>query len=138
MKLYVSGPITGVPNNNEESFNEATEQLLALGHVPINPLALDDIEGHSPDWNWNLRRDIKYLMDCDGLCLLTNWELSTGARLEVVIAKSLDYKIYRLSNNELVEEHVALDVELTPLIPSYLWAYHEKINTWTGLEGANW
>lgn len=122
MKIYISGPITGQPNRNAEAFSSAKMRLKALGHSSINPLDLDYIEDFGDDWYLNLRRDLKYLVSCDALLLLPGWEESRGAKLEIIVALQLDMPLYNFDDHgELILEHVALDYELTPLIPSYLW-----------------
>lgn len=121
MKIYISGPITGQPNKNRSAFEHATEFLLAQGHIPFNPLTLELFEDYGDDWNKNMRRDLKYLTECDALFLLPGWESSKGATLEVVVAQNLSMNLYRCENNKLVREHVAVDCEVTPLIPSNLW-----------------
>ncbi len=122
MKFYISGPITGMPNRNEEAFDKAAKIIREVDPSAVNPLELDFASDTDLSWNECLRRDIKYLMDCDAVLLLQGWEVSKGARLEVMIAKKLDMPFFRLNDNdELVEEHVAVDVEITPMTVSYTW-----------------
>lgn len=122
MKIYVSGPITGIPNKNREVFNSTAERLRSLGHEALNPFDLEAIDNYGDDWTLNMRRDLQYLVDCESLCLLPGWEESKGARLEVIVALGLGLKLYRLTDsNELLQEYVVTDTEIVPLIPSYLW-----------------
>jgi len=128
MKIYISGPISGVEDKNRKAFRDASNFLLSEGHIPINPIDLDDVDPCTDDWCAYMRRDIKYLVDCDAILLLPRWEESRGAKLEVIVAQTLDMKMYRLLNKKLVREHVAVDTELTPLIPSYCWQGNEETN----------
>ena len=41
MKIYISGQISGMPNNNFEAFREAEENIAEKGHVAINPHTVD-------------------------------------------------------------------------------------------------
>ena len=52
MKLYIAGPITGVPDY-EERFKKAEEDLKAMGHTVINPVkdkgfTYKEIHRHGP------------------------------------------------------------------------------------------
>ena len=91
-KLYLSGPMTGLPNLNREAFTKAAKALRAEGYAVINPPELDRNEPQR-SWEGCLQRDIKYLMKCNAVALLPNWKKSRGASLEVYIAKALKYEI---------------------------------------------
>ena len=70
----------------------------------------------------NLRRDIALLTKCDTLLLLKGWELSYGARTELMIADSLQMRIVRLtSDDELKEVMIAVDTTLSYVVPSIYW-----------------
>lgn len=90
MKLYISGPITGVPNY-QENFIKAETILKQAGHEVINPCAvvLDD----SAIWEDYMKADIPLMLMCDGVAVLPGWEASAGARLEVDIAQRLNVSI---------------------------------------------
>lgn len=99
MKLYVSGPMTSVgpPTWNHPAFHKAAYELRCAGYRVVNPAELDDTT--VPDWdkqehNWYLRRDLKALVDCNGIVLLPNWERSKGARLELHVAQELDMRVF--------------------------------------------
>lgn len=92
-KLYLSGPMTGVPDLNRPAFNAAAKALRAKGYIVVNPPELDK---HNPQRSWEgcLRRDIVELMGCSLIATLPNWRKSRGATLEVFIGKALKYKIH--------------------------------------------
>jgi len=79
---YLSGPITGYPNHNTEEFTTQATFLRSNGKRIINPCALP----HLPSWKANLKRDIKRLMNCEGIFVLKGWQASKGAVLEVFLA----------------------------------------------------
>lgn len=92
MRLYIAGPMTGLPEHNLPAFAEAEQQLLAAGYKVINPgFRGDDI----PGWVWAdyLRADLALLLACDGVALLPGWESSRGARLEAHVAEQLDMAV---------------------------------------------
>lgn len=90
--IYLSGPMTGLPNLNRDTFNKAAKALRAKGYKVINPPELDK---NNPQRSWEgcLRRDITELMKCNKIATLPNWKKSRGANLEVYIAKALKYAI---------------------------------------------
>ena len=122
MKIYVSGPISGIENRNIDAFNAMGEKLRSLGHEVINPFELDT-PGFNPEGCWfkYLKRDLAQLLYCDAVCLLPGWEESKGARLEVVVARNLELPLYRMQNDKLIEELVAVDVDVVPMFPSHIW-----------------
>lgn len=114
MKLYVAGPMTGIPQFNFPVFDEATKTLRDAGHTIITPSELDNPETRkqaldSPDgapgsgtsngetWGDFLARDVKLLADepdLDGIACLPGWTGSRGARLEVFVALLCKKKIF--------------------------------------------
>ena len=86
MRLYLSGPMTGKPDNNRTAFTKAAAHLRWLGHIVVSPSELDRKSAKSPTtWGAYLGRDIQILADSklDGIVLLPGWEKSNGARLEL-------------------------------------------------------
>ena len=123
MKFYISGPISSYPEGNKPCFDATAKAVRQLGHVAVNPWDLDLIEPHGDEWVKNMRRDIRYLVDCDGVVLLPNWEESKGARLEVLIASRLKMSFFYISgycvNRKLSPVPVTVDdAEITALVDS--------------------
>lgn len=83
-RVYISGPMTGLPDLNFPAFFQAESLLGSLGFIPLNPATLHDNSDAS--WEDCMRVDIKALCDCDAIALLPGWERSQGAQLEVHIA----------------------------------------------------
>lgn len=93
MKVYISGPVTGLPlEEAERAFNEAETTILKKGHEPVNPLK-NGLPG-SATWHEHMRVDIKMLLDCQAIFMLEGWEQSDGARLEWMIAFRLGFKFF--------------------------------------------
>lgn len=91
MKVYISGQISG--RSAEETagaFYEAALKLESQGYTPVSPYMGD--EGKT--WGEYMRRDIKLLMDCDGIFMLSGWSVSRGANIERELAKSLGFSIF--------------------------------------------
>lgn len=87
MKLYVAGPMTGLPEYNLPAFATAAAELGALNYEAVNP----GRHGADPAFTWAdyMRRGLVDLVGCDGVALLPGWERSRGAALEVHVANAL-------------------------------------------------
>jgi hypothetical protein len=93
MKLYVSGPMTGIPEWNFPAFQAASDTLRAAGYEVIDPSRHGAGAG---TWESYLRRDLVEMLDCDGVALLPGWQGSKGANLEVFVAEALSMPIRNL------------------------------------------
>lgn len=92
-KLYLSGPMTNVPLNNEPAFSKAAKALRKKGYTVISPPELDRVSKHRT-WEGYLRRDLSFLVKCDAVATLPNWKKSRGANLEVYVAKALSMPVH--------------------------------------------
>lgn len=107
MRIYICGPMTGLPNNNFPAFNAAARRLRDEGHFVINPVELSamfgtpdeladsfaayyDPSGCSGDDDGIaenvMAADLAALRSCDTILLLKGWENSRGARTELRVA----------------------------------------------------
>lgn len=86
-RIYVSGPMTGLPNYNFDAFNEASKKLRELGWVVSNPADHGLVDGATREDY--LRYDAAQLVSCSTVFLLPDWDKSDGARWEVSIATKL-------------------------------------------------
>lgn len=89
--VYISGPMTGLPEFNFPAFNAKAAELRAAGHDVINPT--EHGEDGCTEWHEFLRKDIRLLMDCYAIHMLPGWENSKGARLELHIARELGMRV---------------------------------------------
>jgi Domain of unknown function (DUF4406) len=100
-RLYIAGPMTGIPQFNFPAFHAAAKALRAEGFEVISPAEEDGPEigaaaMQSQDgqldanskiagqtWGDLLSRDVKIVADkVDGVAFLPGWARSKGARLE--------------------------------------------------------
>lgn len=95
-KIYISGPMTGLPEFNFPAFNAEAERLRGLGYEVINPAELNSDPTKS--WHQCMRNNFKYLFDCDTLALLDGWLSSAGAQLEMHVAHRVGMEIVFSSN----------------------------------------
>jgi hypothetical protein len=89
--VYISGPMSNVPEHNFPAFNAAAERLKRAGLVVINPADKGIVYG----WTWEdyLRWDIREITACDGIAVLPGWVDSRGAWLEVTVARALSMPV---------------------------------------------
>ena len=90
-KIYLSGPMTGKPNNNSGFFNAEAERLRALGYGVVNPAEIN--VNTALTWEEYLKADLKQMLDCDTIAFLPGWLRSRGARLEHRVARELSFNI---------------------------------------------
>ena len=91
IKIYISGPMTGIKDYNYPAFNSAEKELKIMGYKTFNPARIKS----DKDWTWQdyMRECIKALPDCDKIYMLKGWENSKGAKIERSIAKTLGIEI---------------------------------------------
>lgn len=95
MRLYIAGPMTGLPEFNYPAFFAAADLLAEVGIESINPARTEGREGMS-EWRDFMRASLRDLADCDGIVLLPGWQNSRGAAMEYRIGLDLDLPVKRL------------------------------------------
>lgn len=98
-KVYIAGPMSGYPEFNYPAFREAETALIEKGYHAISPVRAGDLNSDGTalyDHAWYLRRDLRLLLDAEGIAMLPGWENSQGAVLEhtVAVALKLDIREY--------------------------------------------
>ncbi len=110
-KLYLSGPMTGLPNFNFDEFNRVALELREDGYTVINP-AENDGGDQSKPWAYYLKKDlIQLLQDSNAIAVLPGWEKSEGASLEVHVAKKLGYPIYDANTRKPYRETILQEAQ---------------------------
>jgi hypothetical protein len=91
MRIYISGPMTGLKDLNFPAFNAEAQRLRAMGHDVVNPAEINPDSAMT--WAQCMRRDIAELTTCDTLAMLPGWQNSSGAQLEMHFAHRLGMTI---------------------------------------------
>ncbi|MFM5440158.1 DUF4406 domain-containing protein [Aeromonas enteropelogenes] len=97
VKVYVAGPMTGLPEFNRPAFFAAEAHLKELGAVVMNPAILPDGFSHDA----YMRIAIPMLMECEAVAFLPGWQQSKGARQEFTRAHSFGLDLYQLGIGEV-------------------------------------
>lgn len=88
-RIYICGPMTGLPDENRPAFDAAAARLRACG-----------LNVHSPSetprgltWEQYMRLGLAELVKCTGIAVLPGWDRSRGACLEVQVATDLGLRV---------------------------------------------
>jgi hypothetical protein len=90
-RIYIAGPMTGLPEYNFPAFNAAAKLLRAAGWHVENPAEHGHVEGAG--WSDYLRWDLTRIATVSTMYLLPGWKKSKGARLEVTVARELGIEL---------------------------------------------
>lgn len=113
MKLYLAGPISGIPLFNFPAFHAAEESLNAKGHEVFSPARMTEFQ-HGADFasryptgdtiaakcnGFDLRKAMAWNLmaicnEVDALALLPGWSKSNGTAVEIAVAKYLGIPAY--------------------------------------------
>lgn len=91
MRVYLSGPMTGMPDLNFPAFNRYAQSLREAGYEVVNPAEINP-DGEK-SWQACMRADLAALLTCDALALLPGWMESAGAHLEMHVAHRVGIEI---------------------------------------------
>lgn len=102
MRVYIAGPMTGLPDFNRAAFKVEAARLEDAGHVAVDPSTTDprhagpclggpvvskrDHAGHLHHYGCWLRASLARMLTCRRVVMLPGWEASNGATLEHAIA----------------------------------------------------
>lgn len=95
MRIYIAGPMSGLPEYNYPAFNSAAEELRRQGHEVENPA--ENPEPPCKSWAGYMRMAVAQLVRCEVVALLPGWETSKGASVEHRLAHDLGLKVLPVS-----------------------------------------
>lgn len=128
MKVYIAGPMSGIPQFNIPKFFRVASILKENGFYPVNPAELDGdsgllvaslknltgdptkTEGFSNGfdetvWAQVLGRDVELVLSkVEGIVLLEGWQKSKGARIEAFCALTQGLHFYLWQDDDLHKE----------------------------------
>lgn len=98
MKVYIAGPMSGLPNFNRAAFNHAHFHLWSKGHIVLNPARLPDglTQGEYMDIC------LAMLRCADAIYMLEGWEHSAVPERRMRWPRSLKLK---LSSRKRIAPH---------------------------------
>jgi len=108
--IYLSGPMTGIPEFNGPAFKHYAEKYRALGFKVVSPFEMDEGD-HGKPYRHYLCRDMAALLGPEGVSriyMLPSWEKSRGARLELHAAGAVGIAAYDAETGEEMENPYVL------------------------------
>jgi nucleoside 2-deoxyribosyltransferase len=127
MRVYIAGPMSGIPLYNFPEFDRVAAEWRALGHDVASPA--DITRGlywerfgrqYNPatdraEWGDEItcelfERDLAAVCQSDALVLLTGWNQSRGARMEITVACALGKAFYSASSSTPLTIEMATSV----------------------------
>lgn len=85
-RVYISGGMSGIPNF-EKNFNRAENYLKVFDYFPFNPLKWNkSMIDYELSYLEMMKIDLTYLLMCDTIYMLKDWEQSEGACAELYVA----------------------------------------------------
>lgn len=91
-RVYLSGPMSGIADNNFPAFAEWAARLRSQGLDVVSPAEIQE----SGTWELCLRADLRELVTCDAIALMPGWESSRGANLELHVAHRVGMEVIHL------------------------------------------
>lgn len=92
--VYISGPMTGLPDYGRKSFYEAQKILEREGYLVLNPATMP----LGMRYEQYMAISIVMLQQADYICMLPGWEYSKGARAERAYADSVRIRSFLLAD----------------------------------------
>ena len=87
-RIYIAGPMTGLPEHNFPAFHTAADRLRQAGWDVVNPAENFGGRRDLPRASY-IRADVALLIECHAMALLPGWAESRGAKLEYLLAREL-------------------------------------------------
>ena len=95
MRIYISGPITGIEMDVAyRKFSNAEWKIDRLGHIPVNPFKIGFVLPRDFQHHEYIDVDMAILKHTDAILLLEGWENSKGCTQEFSYACRNDMPIY--------------------------------------------
>lgn len=107
--VYLSGPMSGIADNNFPAFNDWASKLRAQGYDVVSPAEIQE----AGSWELCLRADLRELCTCDAIALMPGWENSKGANLELHVAHRLGMAVMHLPLQFDLVQHLRRQMEFS-------------------------
>lgn len=106
--IYLAGPMNGIPEFNFPAFHQVQAFLESLDWRVLSPARENEENGWEDGTDHEtatvtgkahanyLRRDIKLILQSDAIALLPGWGNSSGANIELCVARALGLRVYMI------------------------------------------
>jgi hypothetical protein len=113
-RVYIAGPMTGLPEFNYPAFHAAAGRIRHAGLEPVSPAESFGGRTDLPRCEY-IRADVKLLAGCDAVAMLSGWEDSRGANLEYLLARELCLPVLDAETLKPLGKAPVPDVRLHPV-----------------------
>ena len=110
-RIYIAGPMTGLPEHNFPAFHAAAARLREAGWEAVNPAENFGGRTDLPRETY-LRADVALLVACEAIAVLPGWDESRGAKLEYLIACELGMMVLDAETLQPPEHPTEADILL--------------------------
>ena len=90
VKVYIAGPMSGLPEYNYPAFYAGEELLCKQGLNPQNPARNPEQE----NWQGYMKQAIAMMLQCEAVYFLPGWGRSPGALIEFGLAKNIGMTVF--------------------------------------------
>src|SRR2546422_1769531 len=109
MKIYLAGPMRGIPNLNREAFVPWARRLREAGFTVFSPAEREEDEPQTVDFLAEARvkgspsrlamsEELAWIcMEADAVALMPGWEKSKGSIAEKAVAEALGLEVIYLA-----------------------------------------
>lgn len=91
--VYLSGPMTGLPDYNRSAFNLRAEAFRAAGYTVNNPAEISVEHGLGKSYGFYFKRAMQQLLQSDVVYVFGDITQSKGAQTEINVAKMAEIPV---------------------------------------------
>ena len=92
MRLYLAGPMSGLPQHNYPAFHRWAAAIRGMGHFVCNPAELNPI---NVSYGQALSVDLAWIIaHAEGVVFMDGWDNSKGCAVEHALARALDLPVF--------------------------------------------
>lgn len=108
-KIYLSAPISAYvttadgEQERREYFKGYADKLEAVGYKVFNPM--ENGLPFNAEHEEHMKKDIRELLKCDAIVMLSGWQLSKGCKTEWEVAKAVGLRVLYESDLAAVLEY---------------------------------
>lgn len=111
MRIYLAGPMRGLPNFNLEAFDQAEKRWTEAGWEVFSPAALIRVMPYDIVTTYTekqrrihvIQQDLGCIYHSDAIALLPGWEASVGVTVELALAQFLELAVYDATTMEQID-----------------------------------
>lgn len=93
--VYLSGPMTGLPDYNRAAFNLRAEAFQALGYSVNNPADISVTHGTDKAYGFYFKRALRLMLESDVVYVFGDTSNSAGVQMELKVAEMAGMPIVR-------------------------------------------